>query len=629
MGPHKENGHGNEYANVNIDDKVDAEEVAFTLKDRDNTDLQIDENGDENMYSNVTSELDISKYQILIENLKKAIIEKQRDDGFKKEYEMLPRGLLYAHVEGSKEENKVKNRFLTTWPYDHSRVILNGDTKHDYINASYIDNYEKEKAYIAAQGPKKVTLRDFWHMIWHENVGKIVMVTQLIEKRKAKCERYWPKTVTEPLVVNNFIVTMKKEIEHTVYVYRSLTVLNKNTAQERTIHHFHFTQWPDHGVPDSIKLVKFYRKVRSQTCNQHGPMLVHCSAGIGRTGTFIAIDALYENGKKVGHVNIMECIQMARKDRINMVQTHEQYETVFEALLELFTVPDTAVPRNGFCQYISDLEQTTLPRNQDLYKTQFQRLEALKPMYPPSVFTAATLKENISKNSAHNIFPHDRYRPYLMSYGKTRSDYINAVIFQGYAENSKFLVTQCPLETTVVDFWTMVYDHDSNIVVLLDQLNKNASLWDEKLEVLEFEQFSILQEDASNTEEIQLTLHHKKKDQRSITVFSASKLNVTSVINLPSSILLGLLKKVKDCWKKDKGYITVVSSDGCTKSEIFVALYLALEKMEIDDEVDVFQLVRAMQIRRPEFFMKLDQYEYIYKCIKEHLEEIDSLYANL
>ncbi|CAG2232084.1 PTPRT [Mytilus edulis] len=582
-GSQKQIRNENEYANMNIDDKVDTEEVTFTLKDSEDTDLQIDEIGDEN---------------IQIENLKKAIIEKQRDEGFKKEYEMLPRGLLYAHVEGSKEENKVKNRFLSTWPYDHSRVILKGDTKHDYINASYIDNYEKEKTYIAAQGPKKVTLRDFWHMIWQDNVGKIVMVTQLIENRKAKCERYWPKTVTEPLVVNNFIVTMKEEIEQTVYVYRSLTVLNKNIncamcrsydintsclildCTRKKIHHFHFTQWPDHGVPDSIKLVKFYRKVRSQKCNQHGPMLVHCSAGIGRTGTFIAIDALYENGKKVGHVNIMEYIEMARKDRINMVQTHEQYETVFEALLELFTVPETAIPKNGFCQYILDHEQATLPRNQDLYKSQFQRLEALRPVYPPSAFTAATSKENISKNSANKIFPHDNYRPYLMSYGKTRNDYINAVIIP------------------------------------------NAPLWLERREVLEFEQFSILQEDASDTEELQLTLHHKKKDQRTITVFSASKLNVASVTKLPSSILLGLLKKVKDCWKKDKGSITVVSSG------LFVALYLALEKMEIDDEVDVFQLVRAMQVRRPEFFMKLDQYEYIYKCIKEHLEEIDSLYAN-
>ncbi|CAC5418187.1 PTPRT [Mytilus coruscus] len=629
-GRQKETSNENEYANVNIAAKADEKEVTFTLKDREEPELQIDDNGDKTEYYNVNSDHDVSKYNILIEDLKEAINEKQTDEGFKKEYEMLPRGLVYAHVEGSKEENKAKNRFLSTWPYDHSRVILKGNTKHDYINASYIDNYESKKAYIAAQGPKKNTLRDFWHMIWQENVRKIVMVTQLIENQKRKCEPYWPETLSEPLVVNNFKVTMTKEKEHTFHVYRLLTVSLKNATngQERKIHHFHFIQWPDHGVPDSIKLVDFYRKVKSEKCNQNGPMAVHCSAGVGRTGTFIAIDALYEHGKKVGYVNVMEYIEMMRKDRMNMVQTYEQYETVFEALLELFTVPKTSIPTNNFCQYILDQEQNTIPRNQKMFKVEFQRLQTLRPVYPPSVFAAATLRENISKNSAKKIFPHDKYRPYLMSYGKTRNDYINAVIIPGYADESKFLVTQCPLQETVVDFWTMIYDHDSKIVVLLDQLNKNGQLWLGKNEVLEFEHFTILQENASNTEELQLTLHSKKRDQKKITVFMATKLNVTSDVMLPSSILLDLLKKVKDCRETDKGYITVVSSDGCTKIGLFVALYLTLEKMEIDDEIDVFQVVRAMQVRRPEFFMELEQYEYCYKCIKEYLER-DSLYANL
>ncbi|XP_052105259.1 receptor-type tyrosine-protein phosphatase T-like [Mytilus californianus] len=130
----------------------------------------------------------------------------------------------------------------------------------------------------SCEGPKKVTVRDFWHMIWQENVGKIVMVTPLEE--------------------------------------------NRRNAEERKLHHFHFTQWPDHGVPDSTKLVNYYRKVKIQKCDQNGPMIVHCSAGIGRTGTFIAIDALYEHGNKVGYVNVMEYIKMMRKDRMNMVQTY-------------------------------------------------------------------------------------------------------------------------------------------------------------------------------------------------------------------------------------------------------------------------------------------------------------------
>ncbi|VDI44159.1 receptor-type tyrosine-protein phosphatase T [Mytilus galloprovincialis] len=629
LGRQRETRNDNEYANVNIASTADVEDVTFTTKEED-LELPLDDNGDENVYNNVNSEYDVSMYNILIEDLKDAINDKQKDEGFKKEYEMLPRGLVYAHVEGSKEENKVKNRFLSTWPYDHSRVILRGNTKSDYINASYIDNFENKKAYIAAQGPKKFTQRDFWHMIWQENVGKIVILTQLIENQKKKCEHYWPVTVSEPLVVNNFKITMTEERRYTFYVYRLLTVslINSTNMQERKIHHFHFIQWPDHGVPDSIKLVHFYRKVKDHKCNLKGPMVVHCSAGVGRTGTFIATDALYQHGQKVGYVNVMEYIEMMRKDRMNMVQTFEQYETIFEALLELFTVPNTSIPKNDFCQFILDQDKKTIPRNQKFYKVEFQRLETLRPLYPSSAFTAATLKENIFKNSTKNILAHDRYRPYLMSYGKTRSDYINAVIIPGYADQSKFLVTQCPLEGTVVDFWTMIYDHDSKVVVLLDQLNKKGQLWSGKNEVLEFEHFSIVQENASNSEQLQLTLHSKKKEQRKITVFTAPKLNVTSDAMLPSDILLDLLKTVKDCWEEQKGFITVVSSDGCTKIGLFVALYLSLEKMEIDDEVDVFQVVRAMQVRRPELLTELEEYEYCYKCIKEYLER-DSLYANM
>ncbi|XP_063398426.1 uncharacterized protein LOC134683184 [Mytilus trossulus] len=359
---------GNKYENSAI--TLDPDELIVYLKDTKETEVPFE--SDETVYNNVPSEQ--FAYKIKIENLKDAINEKLKDEGFKKEYEILPKGLVRGHFEGSKEENKVKNRFLTTWPYDHSRIVLKGNTKTDYINASYIDNYDKEKAYIASQGPKSNTVRDFWHMIWQETVGKIVMVTQLKEGRREKCIQYWPDTVNDPMIVDNYRLTMTNEQEHTIYVYRRITISNHTNkdARERSIHQYHFTQWPDHGVPDSIKLVQFYRKVKRDHCDLNGPLVVHCSAGLGRTGTFIAIDAIYEHGKKVGHVDIMEYVQMMRKDRMNMIQTHEQYETVFEALLELFTVPETAIPKKDFCKYIEDQECKTLPKNQKVYKREFQ-----------------------------------------------------------------------------------------------------------------------------------------------------------------------------------------------------------------------------------------------------------------
>ncbi|XP_063446352.1 uncharacterized protein LOC134725939 [Mytilus trossulus] len=398
------------YLNVNIEhDSDNAKPSVSSIKDsKASVNAEMDEYPDEydndeeeNVYNNEPSEQNFTKYKIPIADLKNVICEKRKGDGFKNEYEILPKGLIHAHAEGSKEENKVKNRFLTTWPYDHSRVVLNGDTKHDFINASYIDSYDKEKAYIASQGPKKNTLRDFWHMIWQENVGKIVMVTKLEEERRKKCEQYWPKTINKAIMIDNFRLTMTAEICHTVYVYRLIILHNKTKKQERKVHHFHFTQWPDHGIPDSIKLVNFYRKVKAEKGDNDGQIVVHCSAGVGRTGTFIAVDALYGHGKNVGYVDIMEYVQMMRKDRMNMVQTHEQYAIVFEALLELFTVPDTSIRKNDFYEFIQKQEQKT--KNQTIYREEFQRLRTLRPSYSTDKFTASNSKENKSKNSTSTI----------------------------------------------------------------------------------------------------------------------------------------------------------------------------------------------------------------------------------
>ncbi|CAG2257823.1 Tyrosine-protein phosphatase non-receptor type 7,Receptor-type tyrosine-protein phosphatase R,Tyrosine-protein phosphatase non-receptor type 5,Receptor-type tyrosine-protein phosphatase beta,Receptor-type tyrosine-protein phosphatase N2 [Mytilus edulis] len=583
------------------------------------------------VYTNIAAEQ--SKHKISISELKKVISEKRKGDGFDNEYQIFPKGPVHAHDEGSKEENKLKNRFKKTWPYDHSRIILTGNTKHDYINASYIDSYDKERAYIASQGPKPNTVRDFWHMIWQEKVGKIVMVTKLEEKKGMyqKNVKYWPQNINRAIVVDNYRLTMKEEIHYTVYSYRLIILHNKMNKQERKVHQFHFTQWPDHGVPDSIKLVKFYRKVRSEKCDNSGPTLVHCSAGIGRTGTFIAIDALYEYGKKVGHVDIMEYVQMMRKDRMNMIQTHEQYEIVFEALLELFTVPDTSIHKDDFCGYIEKQQNKTLPKNQTMYSEEFQRLRTLRPSYSSNQFTGANCKENKSKNSTMSVLAHDQYRPYLMSYGKNRSDYINAVIIPGYAVDSKMFVTQTPLAETVIDFWTMMYDHSSRIIVLLDPGNKEAPLWLEKKEMLQFDDFRIILEKENSQGEIQLSLNHtKNQEQISINVFTANDWTISNAPPLPEN-MLDFLQRVQSCWESHKGPITVVCSDGCSKSGLFVALRLVLEKMQIDQEIDIFQVVREIQLRRPEFLEDFDQYEYCYKCVRLLLEgdSDDSLYANI
>ncbi|VDI05784.1 Hypothetical predicted protein [Mytilus galloprovincialis] len=557
---------------------------------------EYDEEYEGNVYGNVQTGAD---YKIAITDLRKVINEKQKDEGFKKEYDILPRGLVHSHMEGSKEENKLKNRFLATWPYDHSRIVLTGNTESDYINASFIDSYEKEKAYIASQGPKKNTIRDFWHMIWQEKVNTIVMVTKLEEERRKKCEQYWPHSINKVMQVDNYRLVMKKETQHTVYVYRLIILQNNSlkNKQERKIHHFHFTQWPDHGVPDSVKLVNFYRKVKSIKVDKSAPMVVHCSAGVGRTGTFIAIDALYEHGQREGFVDIMEYVKTMRKDRMNMVQTHEQYEVVFEALLELFTVPDTSIHKSVFCEHIQKQEHEALPRNKTVFREEFQRLQMLRPIYSADNYTTSKRKENVSKNSSKSVLANDNYRPYLMTYGNRPFDTMPRVIWRKIRQ---IRWIDCQYDVDVTKY--------RQPLVILDSTA-----------VLHYEK------------ELQITLNHtKSKETISINVFTAEDWTISKAP--PSSqYMLDLLQRVQNCWETQKCPITVVCCDGCSKSGLFVTLKLVLEKMQIDEDIDIFQVVREIQTRRPEFLMELDQYEYIYKSIRWLLEKDsrDSLYANV
>lgn len=634
----KEEGSSNETGRgeyVNIEFAADSNDIKISLfskkklpmkKSEQNDNIlskAVPENVDQIVYNNVTSEQNKVEHKIAVSELQDVINKKHMNKGFEKEYEMLPKGLVRPHVAASMEENTLKNRFLTTLPYDHSRVILSGKTG-DYINASYIDSYDREKAYIATQGPKKKTINDFWQMIWQENVEIIVMLAQLVEEGRKKCEQYWPESSTQPLVVGNYRVSLIKENERTVYICRTLNLFDKVRKLERTVMHYHFTQWPDHDVPDQIKLVNFYRKVHNARTSMNSPIVVHCSAGVGRTGTFIAIDALYENGQRTGYVDVTEYVQIMRKDRMNMIQTTEQYATVFAALLELFTVPHSAISTDSFYKLLVDSDKDLVTKNQGM---EFQKLKDLKPTYSEKDFSTSKSKTNIAKNADLNILPHDSYRPFLMSFERNRSDYINAIIIPSYLGTWDFLVTQYPLHETVVDFWTMVYDNNCSTVVVLEPFKDDVPLCPKKNEKFEYKILRLTTTTENCLFPIDINLRNKAmNDTKVVSVFSMDE---WSEENVPYSTkcMLDLFESVMSQQEKRPSSITVVCRDGCTRSGVFVALALILEKMKLDDEVDIFQVVRTLQIRRPEFFATFEQYQYCYRFVQEKLEGF-SVYAN-
>ncbi|XP_069547639.1 receptor-type tyrosine-protein phosphatase H-like [Brachyistius frenatus] len=259
---------------------------------------------------------------------------------FSREYEdLIPIGTDQIRRVAILPENKGKNRFNNVMPYDWCRVkltTLDPNGTSDYINASYMPGYNSNREYIATQGPLPSTLNDFWRMIWEESVKRIVMVANCTEGGRTKCERYWPGE-SKPCIYGELVVTTRSEQQEPNWTLREFSVKHRDTAEERTVKHFHFTAWPDHGVPQCTEvLIEFRRLVRRHIEREGGraPTVVHCSAGVGRTGTIIALDVLLQQLEKERAVGINAFVCKMRLNRPYMVQTESQYVFLHQCIMD-------------------------------------------------------------------------------------------------------------------------------------------------------------------------------------------------------------------------------------------------------------------------------------------------------
>ncbi|GBL94854.1 Phosphatidylinositol phosphatase PTPRQ [Araneus ventricosus] len=247
---------------------------------------------------------------------------------FSQEFETLKKNSpKYPCSTAEMDENRPKNRWLNIFPYDHSRVKLlplGDEPGSDFVNANYVPGYSSLREYIATQGPLANTVDDFWRMIWEQSVSMIVMLTQCVERGKNKCEQYWPDA-GEAKHYGDMQVRTISESMLSSYIIRLFHV--QLGSQERRVKQMHFTHWPDFGCPESPDdLINFIRAVRDHLPRfKPGPIVVHCSAGVGRTGTFMAVDRLSQQLRSTDTIDIFGTVMELRHHRINMVQTEDQY----------------------------------------------------------------------------------------------------------------------------------------------------------------------------------------------------------------------------------------------------------------------------------------------------------------
>ncbi|CAC5399546.1 PTPRM [Mytilus coruscus] len=570
---------------------------------------------------------------VRVEDLWDYVKQKKENDveGFRTEYRLIPAGLTACCEVAQKSENKIKNRYGNIIAYDHSRVILTpvaDDVNDDYTNANYIDGYKREKAYIAAQGPTKPTIDDIWRMVWQEDSKTIIMLTNPTETGKKKCEQYWPiegKQEYAGLIVE--FLECQYLPDFSIRTFR-ISKDDKTTVVKQ----FHYTTWPDHGVPRfGNSLLLFRQKIRLHDNLDNGPPIIHCSAGVGRTGTYIAIDVNLDQAKNEGIVDVHNFVQLMRTQRVNMVQTLEQYLFVYDVLLEALICGDTTVPVQKYLDTLSDLLQYDESISKTKMDEQFEVLRLLSATIEKDDTTSALHPENIFKNRSTEIIPANRCRPYLTTQVEDHNDYINAVFLNGYARKDAFVITQMPLPNTIVDFWRLIIDHNSYCIVMLNEIDKTDKTC---------EQYWTLETCGESYGPFIVETTAEIKSDPSVTVRDFTITNtlnpqeVPRVVrqfhfhrwpegaNVPNSkaALLELLDMVEN-WQKQSGNkpVTVHCMNGVLRSGLFVAANYVLERIKADKEVDVFQAVKQMRLNRPQLIDTLEQFKFCHEIAFEYL----------
>uniref|UniRef100_A0A6P7G206 protein-tyrosine-phosphatase n=1 Tax=Diabrotica virgifera virgifera TaxID=50390 RepID=A0A6P7G206_DIAVI len=256
--------------------------------------------------------------------------------------------------------NRPKNRFTNILPYDHSRFKLqpvDDEEGSDYINANYVPGYNSPREFIVTQGPLHSTRDDFWRMVWESNSRSIIMLTRCVEKGREKCDHYWPYD-TMPVYYGDISVQILNESRYADWNVSEFMVCRGET--QRIVRHFHFSTWPDFGVPNPPHtLVRFVRAFREKVPPDQRPIVVHCSAGVGRSGTFICLDRILQQILKCDYVDIFGIVFAMRKERVWMVQTEQQYICIHQCLLavlegiDLTTSPREIHENQGFEEMVS------------------------------------------------------------------------------------------------------------------------------------------------------------------------------------------------------------------------------------------------------------------------------------
>ncbi|XP_065670325.1 receptor-type tyrosine-protein phosphatase S-like isoform X2 [Hydra vulgaris] len=538
------------------------------------------------------------------------------------QYESVSKNKIYPHTEATKYPHK--NRYANIVPYDHSLVKLVPDFtnyENTYINANYIPSYSKKVTYIATQAPKNETIVDFWRMIFQEKPKAVIMLTNLVENDKIKSAQYWPESNEEYGGLN---VCVTKTENFADYFIRYIS-LNFKEVNHHFIH-MQFTSWLDNGCPEyPTVLLNFCHRFRGLVpYSDKSLTVVHCSGGVGRTGVFILLDEMLQLVKSEQKVDIFNYFETIRQNRMQMVQSIEQYIFVYDAIYEAVTCGQTGISISNFPTTLNNLLMKDFSSGKKLIEDEFKILKSISPVRE-SCSDTAMKAENLGKNQYSQILPGDNL---LVS----NDLYLNAVFVDSYKNKKAFIATQRPSQSTVTEFWYVLKKHNVSTIVYLTSRNekKEPSYYkfypsdcDLKLDGVTVK--LLAEEKLESVVKRNLSVSVENE-----TIMCMLEFNFWSDNCLPSfDLILQLITEVtKSQQYLGNDTVAVVCNNVFSRSGIFISCFNAIEQLQIEGLVDIFQVVLRTQLAHPQFVQTLSQYEFVYKLINNYLEAF-SYYLNL